>query len=114
MRGLGSGPVASSALARLPAHGSADSRGPLVPRPGRNQSIVAEGRPGIVNGECPLDGAPFLFCRASPGAHQRDEVHKRRNALAAEALARDEARLQLGGIEPARMVRRVVDLEATP
>jgi hypothetical protein len=36
------------------------------------------------------------------------------NAAAAYALARDETRLHLGGVEPARVLGRVVDDESPP
>src|SRR3954463_7585371 len=58
------GPADSLERVRTPGELATD----LVARPRRDEFIVAEFPPGIVNGERPIDRAPFVFCRASPGA----------------------------------------------
>src|SRR5438132_2250801 len=56
----------------------------------------------------------LLLRTAAPCRDERDEVDERRDAPLPETLARDEAGFELGGIEPARVLGRVVQHEAAP
>src|SRR5882724_13433330 len=56
----------------------------------------------------------LLLCVATPRCDQRDEIDERRNAAPPETLSGDEARFELGGVEPARVLGRVVHDEAAP
>ena len=56
----------------------------------------------------------LLLRTAAPCRDERDEIDERRDAPLPETLARDEARFELGGIEPARVLGRVVQHEAAP
>src|SRR5205807_6894360 len=56
----------------------------------------------------------LLLRTAAPCRDKRDEIDERGDAPLAETLARDEARFELGGIEPARVLGRVVQHEAAP
>lgn len=51
---------------------------------------------------------------ATPGADVASQRRQVGDPALAEALARNQARLHLGGVEPTRVLRRVVDLEALP
>src|SRR5438128_11199476 len=56
----------------------------------------------------------LLLRTAAPCRDERDEIDERRDALLPETLARDEACFELGGIEPARVLGRVVQHESAP
>ena len=42
----------------------------------------------------------LLLGAVAPGGHERDEIDEERYTAPPEALARDEAGLELGGVEP--------------
>jgi hypothetical protein len=67
-----------------------------------------------MDAEPPVDSAAGLLRVGAPGADARDEVDERGDALLAEAFARNEAGLYLGGVEPARMLWRVANCGTTP
>src|ERR1700682_6165838 len=56
----------------------------------------------------------LLLCVAAPRGDQRDEIDERGNAAPPETLSGDEARFELGGVEPARVPGRVVHDETAP
>ncbi len=56
----------------------------------------------------------LLLCVAAPRGDQRDEIDESGNAAPPETLSGDEARFELGGVEPARVLGRVVHDEAAP
>jgi len=56
----------------------------------------------------------LLLRTAAPCRDERDEIDERRDAPLPETLTRDEARFEFGGIEPARVLGRVVQHEAAP
>src|SRR2546425_9590297 len=56
----------------------------------------------------------LLLRKAAPCRDERDEIDERRDAPLPETLARDEARFELGGVDPARELGRVVQHEPAP
>ena len=86
----------------------------LVLRPRENERAVLEDAAGVGHAEGPPNRAPFVRRRATPRTDVTTEGGQVGNPAPAEALARNQARLHLGGIQPARVLRRVVDREALP
>src|SRR6266542_4119525 len=76
--------------------------------------LVAKDAPCIGGGELPIDAASAAAGAGVPRARSAAQLGERRNAVAAEALTRPEADLDLGGIEPASVLGRVVHGEASP
>src|SRR2546421_685324 len=78
------------------------------------ESLVPKDTPRVIHAKAPLDDPMLLLRTAAPCRDERDEIDERRDAPLPEALARDEARFELGGIEPARVLGRVVHDETLP
>lgn len=83
-------------------------------RPRENERAVLEDAAGIGHAEGPPNRAPFVRRRSTSRTDVTTEGGQVGNPAPAEALARNQARLHLGGIQPARVLRRVVDREALP
>jgi len=86
----------------------------LVLRPRRDDSVVSEDAPRVCDGEFPADRAAVAFGTLPPGGDLRFQRVQVTDAAGANALARDETRLHLSGVEPTRVLGRVVDDESPP
>src|SRR6266542_3498752 len=78
----------------------------LVLRPMHSALLVAEDAPCIGGGELPIDAAAVLLRAEVPGAGTAAQLGEGRHAVPSEAFARPQAHLDLGGVEPARVLGR--------
>src|ERR1700674_192585 len=76
--------------------------------------LVAKDAPCIGGGELPIDAALAAVRAGVPGARSAAQLAEGGDAVATEALARPEADLDFGWVEPARVLGRVVHREAPP
>src|SRR6266496_2673112 len=88
--------------------------GALVLRPMHSAPLVAKDAPCIGGGELPIDAALAAVRAGIPGASPAAEFAEGRDAVTTEAFARPKPDLDLGRVEPARVLRRVVHGEAPP
>src|SRR6266567_4441935 len=76
--------------------------------------LVAKDAPCIGGGELPIDAALAAVCAGVPGARPAAQLAEGGDPVAAEALPRPEADLDLGWVEPARVLGGVVHRESPP
>ena len=65
-------------------------------------------------GELPVDGLTAPISSLVPGPNTAGQICDFGDAVGAEALAVEDTNLDLGLVEPATMLGRVVDIEAVP
>jgi hypothetical protein len=76
--------------------------------------FVTKGAPRIGGGELPIDATLAAIRAGIPRARPAAQLAEGGDAVAAEALARPEADLDLSWVEPTRVLGRVVHGEAPP
>src|SRR5262245_18339845 len=80
----------------------------------RSASLIAKKPPGSLRGETPFDFPSQGVREGVPGARSTDQFADSRDTVAAYALARPKADLDLAWTEPPRTLGRVVDRETLP
>src|ERR1035437_10883998 len=80
----------------------------------RNALFVSENTPSICGGEMPADASASAIGAGVPSAGAAVQFGESGDPITAEALARPQTCLKLGGIKPTAMFGRVVNGETRP